>query len=157
LTLETVTKFEVPAGIVSHTELSLRQAGRKGHERFVLWSGRIDGRRFLVQTAHVPEQTGYRLESGLCVRVEGEALHKLNTWLYENQEMLGAQIHAHPTEAYHSGTDDSFPIVTTLGGLSLVVPYFCRSGLFPGSAAYRLTVGGWRQTVEKPDALIGVF
>jgi len=26
------------------------------------------------------------------------------------------KFHAHPTDAFHSETDDSFPIVTTLGG-----------------------------------------
>ena len=52
-----------------------------------------------------------------------------NLWLYENKLKLLAQIHSHPSEAYHSKTDDEFPIMTTLGGLSIVVPYFAKHRL----------------------------
>ena len=156
MTLEEVARFRVPADIVSKTEVSLRRAGRDGYELFVLWSGKLQDDSFWVRTAHVPKQTSYQLETGLCVRVEGDALHKLNMWLYEAGEMLAAQVHAHPAAAYHSDTDDSFPIVTTLGGLSLVVPDFCSGGLFAGSAAYRLAVDGWRKIRQAPTDLIGV-
>lgn len=128
------------------TEARLRHAGRKGFEAFVFWSGRLEESDFKVRAMHVPRQTGYRSKDGLLVRVEGEALHALNVWLYENDEILGAQVHAHPTDAYHSATDDSFPVVTMLGGLSLVVPNFCRRGLLRGSAAFRLTKAGWEQS-----------
>lgn len=90
------------------------------------------------------------------VRVDGDALHRLNVWLYQHQQMLGVQVHAHPTDAYHSDTDDTFPIVTTLGGLSLVVPNFCRRDLFRGSAAYRLTPNGWVESDRPPHELIEV-
>ncbi|HMI99011.1 MAG TPA: hypothetical protein VK488_04165 [Gaiellaceae bacterium] len=156
MTLEGVEAFSVPEGVIAKTERSLRRAGRDGYELFVLWSGTHNGSSFRVETAHVPEQTSYRRKGGLCVRVEGEALHKLNVWLFEHKETLGAQVHAHPTDAYHSGTDDTFPIVTTLGGLSLVVPDFCRAGLFAGSAAYRLSLEGWREDSRPVTRLIQV-
>lgn len=156
MTLETVNRFSVPKKVVSSTERSLHAAGRDGYELFVLWSGQLDGSQFNVRTAHVPPQTSYRLETGLCVRVDGKALHQLNVWLFESGETLGAQIHAHPTGAYHSETDDTFPIVTILGGLSLVVPDFCRCGLFVRSAAYRLTAAGWLKDPQPVAQLIGV-
>jgi hypothetical protein len=37
---------------------------------------------------------------------------------------LGGQIHSHPTSAYHSDTDDHFPLVTLVGALSIVIPDF---------------------------------
>jgi hypothetical protein len=154
--LETVERFSVPKQIVSNTERRLRSAGRDCYEMFVLWSGRNYGSRFDVCTAHVPRQTSYRLKAGLCVRVEGEALHQLNVWLFDSGETLGAQVHAHPTDAYHSETDDTFPIVTTLGGLSLVVPDFCRAGLLACSAAYRLTPRGWTKDRRPVTELIGI-
>jgi hypothetical protein len=146
----------VPQDIVEHTERNLRRAGADGFEMFVLWTGLIDGTRFDVRTGHVPHQTASRSKKGLSVRVEGEALHGLNVWLYERKEVLGAQVHAHPTDAYHSDTDDTFPIVTMLGGLSLVVPDFCRAGLLAGSAAYRLTEDGWTKSERAVDELIEV-
>ncbi len=143
---EGVARFVIPVAVVSQTDDQLRDAGKDAVERFVLWSGVIKGDIFHVKTAHVPAQTAYRLTSGLCVRVGGDALHQLNMWLFNSQELLGIQVHSHPTEAYHSETDDTFPIVTTRGGLSIVVPDFGRAGLRgPGVAWYRLNDVGWRE------------
>jgi hypothetical protein len=152
--LADVERFFVPSRIVEHTEESLREAGSNGYEMFVLWSGCQRGRAFDIKTPHVPKQMSYRLESGLCVRVEGPELHRLNMWLYESGEMLAVQVHAHPTDAYHSETDDSYPIVATLGGLSIVVPDFCGRGVFTkGTAIYRLEPKGW---IEQPSGLVEV-
>jgi hypothetical protein len=146
MTLADVEQFQVPSTIVRQTEETLRSAGVKGYEAFVLWSGRQNGRLFNVRTAHVPKQNSFRLNSGLCVRVDGTELHRLNVWLYEASEILAVQVHAHPDEAYHSETDDSYPIVATLGGLSIVAAKFCREGLFrPSTAIYRLYRNGWTE------------
>lgn len=143
-TFESITQFLVPRDVCNETDAQLREAGRSGAERFVLWSGTIELTRFQVRTVHVPRQTAYRLPEGLCVRVDGTELHRLNVWLYDNQERLAVQVHAHPTDAYHSETDDTYPIVTTRGGLSLVVPDFARKGVRgPGTALYRLGPSGW--------------
>lgn len=154
MTLERVETFSVPEEIVEDTEESLQAAGERGFERFVLWSGNISGSDFLVETVHVPEQEAFKLATGLLVRIEGEALHQLNTWLYESGEILGVQVHAHPTHAFHSETDDTYPIITTLGGLSIVTPDFCSRGLFvDDSALYRLTHDGW---VDEDSSIVKV-
>jgi hypothetical protein len=146
VSLTDIEEFTVPDQVITDTEDALRHAGTKGYELFVLWSGQEQGERFVFNTAHVPEQRSYKLKGGLCVRVEGEALHRLNVWLFEAAETLAAQVHAHPSRAYHSDTDDTYPIVTTLGGLSIVVPNFCRRGVFTrGTATYRLGQRGWRR------------
>jgi hypothetical protein len=146
VTLADVEQFQVPTTVVNETEEALRSAGAEGYEAFVLWSGHQSGRLFTVRTAHVPRQDSYRLASGLCVRVDGSELHRLNVWLYEAGEVLAVQVHAHPDEAYHSETDDTYPIVATLGGLSVVAAEFCRDGLFcPSTAIYRLYPDGWTE------------
>lgn len=143
-TLELIQRFSVTRELLAQTERALRRAGAEGYELFVLWSGVIEGPELAVRTCHVPKQTSSKTSRGLMVRVEGEALHELNLWLYEHDEVLAAQVHAHPTLAFHSDTDDTFPIVTALGGLSLVVPDFARRGVITdGSAAYRLSDAGW--------------
>jgi hypothetical protein len=144
MSLETIRAFSVPTELVEQTASALDKAGKRGYELFVLWSGVATDKTFEVRTQHVPKQTAYKLETGLCVRVEGAELHRLNKWLYENGETLGVQVHTHPSEAYHSETDDTFPIVTTLGGLSVVVPDFGRCGVFTSdTATYRLGRNGW--------------
>jgi hypothetical protein len=146
VTLEAVRRFRVPKSVIEKTEEALRGAGKDGYELFVLWSGVVDGDVLEIKTPHVPRQSSFRLRSGLLVRVDGDALHKLNAWLYERQELLAVQVHAHPTEAFHSETDDAFPIVTVLGGLSLVACDFARHGLLSrGAAAYRLSSHGWQE------------
>jgi len=143
-TLEAITRFAVPATVVEEADAQLRAAGRARSECFVLWSGVQEHDTFHVRTGHVPRQTAYRFSDGLCVRVEGDELHRLNVWLFEHGEQLAVQVHSHPTEAYHSDTDDTYPIVTVRGCLSLVVSDFGCAGLRgDGVACYRLGHSGW--------------
>jgi hypothetical protein len=143
-TLEVIARFRVPAAVIRQTDGQLRAAGRARSECFVLWSGVQEHDTFQIRTAHVPRQTAYCSPDGLCIRVEGDELHRLNVWLFEHGERLAVQVHSHPTEAYHSETDDTYPIVTVRGGLSLVVPNFGRAGLLgDGVAYYRLGFSGW--------------
>lgn len=154
MTLEPIERLLVSAEALERTEESLRAAGREGYELFVLWSGAVDGKCFRVSTPHVPRQTSYRTESGLLVRVDGEALHQLNVWLYENTEILGVQVHAHPTDAFHSDTDDAYPIVTTLGGFSIVAADFARQGLLcEDTEIFRLTSEGWESSLNARDLI----
>jgi hypothetical protein len=145
-TFEVIRKFIVPADIADTTDEQLRAAGHEGMERFVLWCGVRQDARFMVQTGLVPRQSAIRSAAGLCVRVEGDELHRLNVWLYEHKKLLAVQVHSHPTDAYHSDTDDTFPIVTMLGGLSIVVPDFGRNGIRGERVAfYRLRASGWSE------------
>ena len=142
--LAAIKQFVVPATVVEDTDTQLRAAGRDRLETFVLWSGVHENDTFVVRTGHVPRQTAYRLATGLCVRVEGAELHRLNLWLFEHHEQLGVQVHSHPTDAYHSETDDTYPIVAVRGGLSVVVPNFGSDGVRgEGVAWYRLGDDGW--------------
>lgn len=156
MTLTSLNTFAVPSAIVAETEEHLRRAGRRGLELFVLWSGVINGTDFAVRTAHVPRQTSYQLDTGLMVRVDGDALHRLNTWLYKSQEILAIQVHSHPGKAFHSDTDDAYPIVTAEGSVSIVAADFCRRGLLSDSTAvYRLGDGGWRR-LDEPFTVVRV-
>ena len=57
------------------------------------------------------------------------------------------QIHTHPGAAFHSGTDDDWPIVQTPGFLSLVIPRFALGEVgFEGAYLAELAEdGNWRQ------------
>ena len=143
-TFEHLQRFVVPRDVADTTDQLLREAGRSGVERFVLWSGRIAHTTFHVRTLHMPRQLATQGPDGLLVRIDGPELHRLNVWLYEHEERLAIQVHSHPTHAFHSSTDDCYPMVTTRGGLSLVVPDFARRGVRgTGTALYRLDDNGW--------------
>ena len=151
MTLQGVQRFRIEESAIRETVEAIRSVGQDGYESFVLWSGTRHGDTFTVAKVHIPKQTSYKLKSGLCVRVDGSELHRLNMWLYEAQQVIGVQVHSHPADAYHSETDDTHPIATLAGSLSIVLPFFGRDGWEPnGIAAYRLGQDGW---VELPRPL----
>lgn len=130
MTLMGITDFVVPLQLVDQTLQPLQEAGERGYEAFVLWGGRADagGSRFEFVSAYMPKQTMSRSDDGLLVVVDGEALFQANRAFYERGLTLAAQVHSHPTRAYHSDTDDAYPLMTLVGGLSGVVPDFGRGG-----------------------------
>jgi hypothetical protein len=116
----------------------------------VVWGGQPsdDGLTLTFTCAVWPTQTASSGPDGLLVVVEGDALFALNKHLYERGALLAGQVHTHPGSAYHSSTDDDFPLVTLVGGLSLVIPDFARGGLadWESWAFYRLeALGQWRE------------
>ena len=149
--LEAVQRVLVPQSCADSTQHDLRDCGRSGNEGLVVWSGTQEGDVFYVRTVTVPEQRAIRTGGGVCVVVEGPGLHRLNVWLHKNGERLIAQVHSHPTDAYHSEMDDHYAVVTASGSLSLVVPDFAsRPFSVSDCAVYRLTAqGGWREISTK--------
>ena len=157
MTLRGVQRFRVQASAIRETEEAIRSAGQDGYELFVVWSGTRDGDTFTVAEVHVPRQVSYKLDAGLCVRIGGSELHRLNMWLYEAQQAIGVQVHSHPTDAYHSDTDDAYPIATLDGSLSIVLPFFGRDGFGSSDiAAYRLGRGGWLELTGSLSDLMEV-
>lgn len=145
--LSGVHEFSVPIELVDLTLDRLRTAGRSGYEAFVLWGGRADPSdptRFCFLDSYLPEQTTMSTEDGLLVLIEGEALFRVNRAFHDRGLTLAGQVHSHPGDAYHSDTDDAYPMVTLLGGLSGVVPDFGRGGRerLDEWAWYRLTGPG---------------
>lgn len=134
-----INSIQVPQQAIDATVNFLRHRGTMGLEAFSLWAGTADGNIFKVQANIVPAQEGHVTDDGVAVSVGPAELHRLNVWLYENKMTLIAQIHSHPTEAYHSETDDTYPIATTVGCLSIVIPNFARQPFSIGRCAiYRL-------------------
>lgn len=143
---EVITRVVFPDSLLLQAYQHFRVRGELGCEGVALWVGRAAGTVFHVSDIVIPAQSGINSDEGLAYVVETQALHRLNVWLHKEDLRMIAQIHSHPGEAYHSETDDLFPIVTTAGGFSLVVPYFGR-GLpsLSQCAAYRLGDEGWRK------------
>ncbi|MDX6453828.1 MAG: hypothetical protein QOH16_3877 [Gaiellaceae bacterium] len=136
-----ILKFVLPRTLLESSLEVLAEIGKKNAEGFVVWGGvRESETVFQFEGGLVPDQRAYSTENGLLVTVDGDALHKVNVTFNENGLMLAGQIHSHPTDAYHSTTDDQLPLVTVVGGLSVVVPDFARDGLdaYANFAWYRL-------------------
>jgi hypothetical protein len=147
-----VRQFALPRTILTSSLETLADIGRRDVEGFVLWGGVVEDDRFRFTSAYVPRQRGLKTPDGLLVQVDSDALFEVNKAFNERGEILAGQAHSHPTDAYHSSTDDLYPIVTILGGLSLVVPDFARGGLdaWDGFRWYRLA--GYNNWVEVKPA-----
>ena len=76
----------------------------------------------LVHPVHRSHAGGFDLDD--------KWLHLFWMQLTARNEGVRIQVHTHPGEAFHSETDDRYPIIHTYGFLSLVVPDY---GLGPVS------------------------
>ena len=123
---------------------ALQAQGEHGYEAIALWLGAVseDGRA-LVQRVHVPRQRAFRSREGVSVRVDAEEMEAVADLQRRTGVVLLAQLHSHPTIAYHSELDDAKPIVTEDGALSIVVPHFgfTSSSDLSSCAVYQLRDG----------------
>jgi hypothetical protein len=142
--LTQVDQVSLPSKYALETQTHLRATGKRGLEGMALWTGTVEGSNAEITEVIIPKQQGHRTEHGLAVSVPGDELHRINVHLYKTKRRLIAQIHSHPTEAFHSTMDDRYAIATALGSFSIVVPDFA-SGPFSieDFATYRLATGRW--------------
>lgn len=154
-----VRRFLIPNEVLDATLEALAAAGEREAEGMVVWGGvRDEYSTFRFRVAYGPRQRAYKTEQGLLVRVEADALDEVNRAFNARGLILAGQAHSHPTSAYHSHTDDLRPVVTLLGGLSLVVPDFAQGGRadLARFAWYRLHgYGDWRSVGAETEVVIG--
>lgn len=112
-------RVQVSNSQLSETFRLLRDCGQGKRECQVLWlSAWHDPDRIVsvLHSKHAGHAYGFQLESKFINQL----------WLDLAAKGLGVrvQVHTHPGEAFHSQTDDAWPIVHTAGFLSLVIPQF---------------------------------
>lgn len=143
--LDKASKFIVPIGVVAETLEAVARAGALGYEAFVVWGGRwTSDDTITITSAYLPTQTPHQTPEGLAVTLDGDALFAANMSMFGRDEVLVAQVHSHPTHAFHSDLDDAMPIVSLRGALSGVVPDFGADGVggFDQWVWYRLVGPG---------------
>lgn len=113
--------------IVTKTQIEetlqiLRASGKRNSEGIVLWLGRrgLDG--ISVEKVWSPPHRA----GTLFFEIPEAAMTQLFKELRSSRQMIAAQVHSHPREAFHSQADDSLAVVRHVGALSLVIPYFAR-------------------------------
>jgi Prokaryotic homologs of the JAB domain len=148
--LAAVELVRLSRGVLVETVRALQDFGSNGNEGLALWVGHIEEAVATIEGVLVPPQEPIRSEEGVGYFVTTETLFSLNRFLSEKRLRLIAQVHSHPTEAYHSETDDRYAIVTAEGGFSLVVPYFARTAHTLNEwATYRLRNARWVEVPAK--------
>src|SRR5262249_36916779 len=109
--------YRLPRPILRQTFMYFRACGHGQQECQALW----------LSSSSPPEQTSEVAPPQHDAHIGGFVLE--NRWLDAFWRRLGRdnmgvriQVHTHPGAAYHSRTDDDYPIVHTPGFLSLVLP-----------------------------------
>jgi hypothetical protein len=148
-----IDKVILKKNIIPITLSLLSKAGNKHQEAFVLWAGRqINSISFIVETVLYPKQNAFQTNNGIGVFVSGDELYKLNKWLYNNKQVFISQVHTHPSDAFHSETDNAYPIVTAIGQFSIVIPNFALEPKLSLNnwAFFRLNIQGkWIKLYQK--------
>lgn len=99
----------------------MREYAPEDSERMVLWSGVVGGaNEALVRTIVVPDHD----PQGWRVDIDRPVWRGLLHAMRKQDQMLLAQVHSHPGDAYHSEGDEKWPAEHSDGFLSIVVPNF---------------------------------
>jgi hypothetical protein len=136
--------------IVRKTFCTLRECGFGECECAVYWTGplgqdSIDG---FEHPAHKRSPSGYD--------VDDNWLTEFWKHLAASKRSVKAQVHTHPGQAFHSSTDDKWPIVSQAGFVSIVIPDFATGEPSLDRAwVGRLQADGtWRRLGSAGEAVI---
>lgn len=113
--------LEVAAGLWTATLEQFRRCGRGRAECVVYWLARLETPDLVERLVHPDHTASVGLYS-----VKPDWLTPFFIRLHSERCTVRAQVHTHCYEAFHSATDDDWPLVTTQGFLSLVVPRFAE-------------------------------
>ncbi len=116
----------VGAGVWSATLEQFQGCCRGRAECVVYWLARLAAPDVVDAVVH-PDHTA---TAGMY-SVKSDLLTPFFIRLHSERRTVRVQVHTHCYEAFHSATDDAWPVVTTPGFLSLVLPEFARGPLHP--------------------------
>lgn len=137
-------------GVLQTTFRALRECGRAECECAVYWTG--PAAQFLVDGVEHP----IHKRSPFGYEVDDSWLMAFWKQLAASQRSVRAQVHTHPGEAFHSASDDKWPIVSQVGFLSIVIPDFAIGdpSLDRAWVGRLQTDGKWSRLASVSDALV---
>lgn len=135
-------RYRIPAGLLARTFDFFRRCGGGARECQVVWTSawaKPEDVCDVVHPRHRSHGGGFELESAW--------INEFWLELARTGKGIRVQVHTHPFEAFHSGIDDAYPIIHSVGFLSLVIPDY---GLGPigFESAYLAEIdaaGQWRE------------
>jgi proteasome lid subunit RPN8/RPN11 len=118
------------------------------HEGIVYWAGRADAADWIVTTVIVPEA----LTTWGSFRTSAAANARVVALLAKADLVLLGQVHSHPgTVVDHSGGDDRDALMPYPEFLSIIVPNYGRTNLWPLNqcGVHRFEHGRFRRLTNK--------
>jgi hypothetical protein len=117
----------------------MRIAAMHRQEAVALFAGIEENNIFHILETIIPDQVSLGgAAPGPSVLPEQEQ-QRINTWLQENEFDLIAQIHSDPRQVCQAYPQEAWPLITIIGGISIVVPDFALGPTNPETwSVYRL-------------------
>jgi hypothetical protein len=134
--------YRLTQGMLESTFEHFRHCGRGREECQALWVSSWDSPETISRVVHPKHAAHF---GGFVL--DDDWLNAFWLELGNTNSGIRAQVHTHPREAFHSATDDEFPIIHKSGFLSLVIPNFAL-GPVGFKDAYLTEIqpdGRWRQ------------
>jgi len=136
--------------VVRETFRVFRECGRGECECAVYWTG--PSTEQLVDDVEHPVHK----RSAFGYEIDDHWLTEFWKRLATSRRSVRAQVHTHPGRAFHSATDDQWPIVSQAGFLSIVIPNFAAGNPSLNEALIgRLEPHGeWQHVESTAEAVI---
>jgi hypothetical protein len=143
--------LRLAAEIIHETFHNFRECGRGKCECVVYWIGPSESNLVngVEHPIHQRSPFGYEINDGWLT----------DFWkhLAASKQSIKAQVHTHPGEAFHSATDDTWPIVSQGGFFSIVIPDFATGDISLNKAwVGRLQADGRWYRLTSADQAIGL-
>ena len=140
-------RYRLQSDVLRRTFEQLRACGAGHSECQVLWTSRWDAVGDVDEVVHSRHRS---YDGGL--EVESEWITEFWKRLAREQRGVRVQVHTHPATAFHSISDDTWPMIHVPGFLSLVIPDFGLGAIgFDGAYLAEIGVDGTWQDVAPEE------
>lgn len=109
--------LRLPASILAESVRMMAKCGKGRCECVIYWTGPASNDRTVDGWMHPTHR-----RSPFGYQVDDRWLSKFWFQLADESRAIRAQVHTHPGAAFHSETDDRWPVISQPGFLSIVVP-----------------------------------
>lgn len=111
--------LHLPASVLEETIHMMAKCGQGQCECVIYWTGPAGDRETVdgwEHPIHRRSPFGYQVDDAWLTRYWFQ--------LARQDRAIRAQVHTHPGSAFHSETDDHWPVVSQPGFVSIVIPNF---------------------------------
>lgn len=145
--------IQVARGMWRQTIEQVKRCGKTRLECVVYWVGPANDASLVTEVVHPLHRASHKNYD-----VDAGWLDRFWVQLAQTGKSARVQVHTHVGAAFHSESDDRWPLILQTGFLSLVLPAFGSKSLDSLNDAYLAEVGEdlrWHE-VEIADRLRGV-
>lgn len=122
---EHIETIRIPSRILSETKSYLQRFGRRHAEGYLCWAGSpLNESSVEIKSCIFPPNWKPADSSSGFVATGIRRAFGIGQVAAQRGELIFAQVHSHPYEAFHSYIDDERPISHRPGFISVVVPRF---------------------------------